>query len=324
METGQSKGKPAYRKYWIFLYGAILGAVFDIFFYNKTLGISYPLFILIILSIIFLTFWGNVKELRNWSWFFAVPAMLLSLTFFLYSNQLLKTLNYFLIPILIITLASKVAGVNRADWSDIRFVGDIAKRVFVPFRFIHRPFMEVPEAGDKTDCAGDENNNKRKGKGRLATKIIAGFLISIPILAIILWLLTSADIVFKNFFINIPAAKIFKHFLIIASVSIYSICFIWTLKKAFKERQENKLQARQYKRQLKQFLDPVVLLTILILINAVYLVFSFIQFAYLFGGSSYILPSSFTYAEYARRGFAELTAVTIINFTIIQNRIGVY
>ena len=67
----------------------------------------------------------------------------------------------------------------------------------------------------------------------------------------------------------------------------------------------------------KLFLDPVVLLTILILINAIYTVFSFVQFTYLFGGSSYILPSSFTFAEYARRGFIELIIVTIINFGIL-------
>jgi hypothetical protein len=64
-------------------------------------------------------------------------------------------------------------------------------------------------------------------------------------------------------------------------------------------------------------LDPIVLLTILILINAIYTIFSFIQFTYLFGGSSFIAPSSFTYAEYARRGFAELIIVTIINFGIL-------
>ena len=71
------------------------------------------------------------------------------------------------------------------------------------------------------------------------------------------------------------------------------------------------------KTQWKLFLDPVVLLTILFLINAIYAIFSFIQFRYLFGGSSFIAPSSFTYAEYARRGFAELVVVTIINFGIL-------
>jgi hypothetical protein len=65
------------------------------------------------------------------------------------------------------------------------------------------------------------------------------------------------------------------------------------------------------------FFDPVVLLTILVLINIIYAVFSFIQFTYLFGGSTFVLPSSYTYAEYARRGFFELIVVSIINFGIL-------
>jgi len=83
--------------------------------------------------------------------------------------------------------------------------------------------------------------------------------------------------------------------------------------KAFNER-------RKYasdKKQWKLFLDPVVLLTILVLINAIYAVFSFVQFAYLFGGNSFVMPSSFTYSEYARRGFAELVVVSIINFALL-------
>jgi ABC-type multidrug transport system fused ATPase/permease subunit len=65
------------------------------------------------------------------------------------------------------------------------------------------------------------------------------------------------------------------------------------------------------------FIDPTVLLTILSLLNIVYIIFAVIQFAYLFGGNTFILPSSFTYAEYARRGFFELIVVTVINFAIL-------
>jgi len=51
--------------------------------------------------------------------------------------------------------------------------------------------------------------------------------------------------------------------------------------------------------------------------NIVYLLFSIVQFSYLYGGDSSLLPSGFTYSEYARKGFFELFAVTIINFTIL-------
>jgi len=292
------------KKYWLLLYGLIIGVSFDIFFYNKTLGISYLIFIVLILAVLLVSFWGSLKKLNNLVWLFTVPVLLLSSTFFIYSNQVLKILNYIIVPILIIMLSSLVANLNKSDWSDIRFIGDIAKRIFVPFRFIHKPFLTLSRMAD---------HSSKDSKSRVLPKVILGILISIPILAIILWLLSSADIVFKNFFINIPLLKIFKHFLVVISVSVYAICFLWTLLKAFDEREKSIYNKIQW----KLFLDPIVLLTILILINAIYTIFSFIQFTYLFGGSSFIAPSSFTYAEYARRGFAELIIVTIINFGIL-------
>ncbi|HWQ89676.1 MAG TPA: DUF4173 domain-containing protein, partial [Desulfitobacteriaceae bacterium] len=42
-----------------------------------------------------------------------------------------------------------------------------------------------------------------------------------------------------------------------------------------------------------------------------------IQFSYLFGSLQYGLPQDFTYAEYARKGFSELIAVTLINLLIL-------
>src|SRR5665811_1999492 len=320
------------KKYWLLLFGLIIGVSFDIFFYNKTLGISYIIFIVLVLAVFLASFWGSLKKLNNQAWFFVIPILLLSSTFFIFSNQVFKILNYLIVPILVIMLSSLVANINKSDWSDIRFIGDIAKRIFVPFRFIHRPFLTLSRMTD---------NSSKGSKNRILPKVVIGILISIPLLAIILWLLSSADIVFKNIFINIPLLKIFKHFLIIISVSVYAICFLWALLKAFDERKKSTNGAvstssapstnsmastnsnantdgtSSTKIQWKLFLDPVVLLTILILVNAIYAVFSFIQFRYLFGGSSFVLPSSFTYAEYARRGFTELVIVTIINFGIL-------
>jgi len=293
-----------HKKYWLLFYGLIIGVSFDIFFYNKTLGISYLIFIVLILLILLGSFWGSLKKLNNLAWLFTVPILLLTVTFFIYSNQVLKILNYLIVPILIIMFSSLVTKVNRSDWSDIRFIGDIAKRIFVPFGFIHKPFLTLFKIADHRD---------KDSKSRVLPKVFIGILISVPILAIIIWLLSSADIVFKNLFLNIPISKIIKHFLVIIIVLVYTICFLWALLKAFDERE----RPTYSKIKWKLFFDPVILLTILILINAIYATFSIIQFAYLFGGSSFVLPSSYTYAEYARRGFFELIVVSIINFGIL-------
>ena len=292
------------KKYWILLYGLIVGISFDVLFYDKTLGISYPVYVVLILLIFIASFWGSLRKLNNLIWFFAVPILLISATFFIYSNQILKILNYLIVPFLVIMFSSLAAGVNRSDWSDIRFIGDIVKRVFVPFGFIHKPFVTLFRLNVREG---------REGRSRVLPKVLLGILISVPVLAIIIWLLSSADIVFKNLFVNIPVSKIIKHFLVVISVFIYTVCFLWSLLKAFDEREKSTYERIKW----KLFFDPVILLTILVLINVIYAVFSVIQFAYLFGGSSFVLPSSYTYAEYARRGFFELVVVSIINFGIL-------
>ncbi|HAJ95100.1 MAG TPA: hypothetical protein DCP02_02590, partial [Actinobacteria bacterium] len=69
------------------------------------------------------------------------------------------------------------------------------KRVFTPLGYIHKPFTTFFE------MISMDTGNKRK---TAALKIFIGVIISVPILALIIWLLSSADIVFKNLFIDIP------------------------------------------------------------------------------------------------------------------------
>jgi hypothetical protein len=292
------------KKYWILVYALLIGILFDVFFYDKTLGISYPAFIFLILVILMAIFWGSLKKLKNTGWLFTISILLLAVTFLIYSNQILKILNYLIVPFMIIMLSSIVAGVNKSDWSDIRFIGDMVKRVFVPLGFIHKPFVTLFRINVR---------DGREGRSRVLPKVLLGILIAIPVMAIIIWLLSSADIVFKDLFTNIPVSKIVKHFLVVVSIFIYAACFLWSLLKAYDERGLSTYESIKW----KLFFDPVVLLTILVLINIIYAVFSFIQFTYLFGGSSFVLPSSYTYAEYAKRGFFELVAVSIINFGIL-------
>jgi hypothetical protein len=200
-------------------------------------------------------------------------------------------------------MISLISKTNRADWSDLRFLGDFFKRVFIPLRYIHMPFITFFRMTDSKD----------QKKRRIFPRIALGILISVPILAIIIWLLSSADIIFKDLFVSIPIADIIKHFFIVLAVTIYAICFYWSIVRARDDEKKPAYDPISWKR----FLDPIVLITILFLLNVVYAVFSVIQFTYLFGGESFMLPSSYTYAEYARRGFFELVAVAVINFILI-------
>lgn len=64
-------------------------------------------------------------------------------------------------------------------------------------------------------------------------------------------------------------------------------------------------------------LDPIIVGTMLVVINCVYVLFVLVQFSYLFGAGEGHLPVDLSYADYARSGFAELILVTGINFFIL-------
>jgi len=290
--------------YVLLLLGLAVGSLFDILFYNKTLGISYPIFIVSLLLVLFISMKTSKVSVNKRAWVLIVPILALSVTFCIYSNMVLRILNYLLVPVLMIVLAVLVANINKAHWSDLRFIADMIKRVCIPFGSIHKPF---------TTFFGMISLNTKDKRKTVALKIFIGVIISVPILALVIWLLSSADIVFKNLFTDIPFWNITKHILIILVISIYAFSFIFSIFKA-KESNEKKMYG---KIKWKLFIDPTVLLTILSLLNIVYIIFAVIQFAYLFGGNTFILPSSFTYAEYARRGFFELIIVTVINFAIL-------
>jgi len=64
-------------------------------------------------------------------------------------------------------------------------------------------------------------------------------------------------------------------------------------------------------------IPPASAITILALVNAVYLLYAGVQFAYLFGAWGGILPDGLTPAEYARSGFFELAFISSINIILL-------
>jgi hypothetical protein len=163
-----------------------------------------------------------------------------------------------------------------------------------------------------------KNSRKKRERGKLnpqAKSILIGLLVSIPLLIVILPLLSSADSVFgyyaTNFytvFTKINPGNTLWNIIRIVIVSLYLFGFLWSF------RYSNARNTKPSK--LNGTIEPITVLTVFIIINLVYLLFTVVQFSYLYGGIT-ALPNGFTYAEYARRGFFELILVTIINFTLL-------
>ncbi len=288
------------------------GFTFDYLFYDKELGMSYPVYVLVLLCFFWWSMRKNISVKKDFGWFLLIPILLLSAAFAIYSNPVLLALNFLLIPVLL-AAHTILASNNRISWSDLGIIGQIFMRAIpLTFENIPKPFIFMAEVF----------KSKESGSGMLTVKkVAAGLLICVPILLIVLPLLSSADMVFNHYLNNFsrfwdfidlrPAAR---HGLLILLVFVYLCGYTWSF--------YSKPPQTAISKDAKQVsLDPVIVLTVLIVLNLVYVLFSIVQFSYLYGGQSHLLPAGFTYAEYARRGFFELVAVALINLSILLGSI---
>lgn len=291
----------------------ILGVLFDVLFYKKTLGISYPLFVMAF----YLFFGWNLRRKIGFSysfgWFLGIPILALSSTYLIFSNQLFRVLNFVSIPILVMAQTLLIIGENKYQWFETGFVKDIAMGVQRTVGNLKKPL-----------ALGLSLLRIRKGPQQDSTlkKVFLGVVISIPLLIIILTLLTSADYFFQNFVSNLlnslgtlDLAEVPQQGLLVFLTGMLMFSYTWSLLKSKDHGQSPGAEPAALQRKGRW--DPIISVTILSLVNCVYVVFITIQFTYMFGAVHNLLPGDYTYAEYARRGFFELLTVTLINFSLL-------
>lgn len=313
----------------------VLALVFNCFFTEKEFGISFPIFILLC---IFVFLWNEknsiTKNTKSIGWVLILPILLLAFTFPIYSNMILLPFNILIVLFLMISSSILICNEN-IPWEKLEFIKRVLyqsiyctfKNLFLPIKCIFK-FLVVKD--------GYRLSSKFKN-------ILIGICISVPLIVILLNLLISADMVFGYYLSKsvtwiayIEFNTIFFRGFIILCVFLYlgSYFLNFNGSRALEEEfLKTKSQSRVYtlespesdesistnleNKSVSFSLPKETMITILVLIDAIYLTFTIIQFSYLYGGATGALPTSFTYAEYARRGFFELIFVTLINLSIL-------
>ncbi len=295
----------------------LLGVLFDFLFYKQALGISYPIFVIAFYSVFLWKLQCKITFKYNFGWFLSIPILALSATYFIYSNQIFATLNLLIIPILIIAQTILITQGNNHEWYDSRFVGDVFNGISRAFSYTVKPFrivissLQIRKSNEKYD---------------VLKKILIGLTISIPLLIVVISLLVSADRIFKDFidgitssFGSINIGDFSLQVILALLITIVAFSYIWSFSNpndsTHPQPQPNNMVTSN------RSWDPIISITILIAVNCVYLVFTFIQFGYMFSSLNDALPPEFTYSEYARRGFFELLMVTLINFSLVLSSI---
>lgn len=210
-----------------------------------------------------------------------------------------------------------------AIYGEFKFINIITNLFIVIFK----PIIYIGEAVNLiSNNIFKRNQIKSEGtikevikESKVIRQILLGLVISIPLLIIILALLISADAVFaqilepiKELFANILSIKfwasVYFRILVFVLVCIYFMAFICNILKMDTEKKkvQSGIQIR---------MQNITVNTVLTVLNIVYLLFTIVQFTYLF--TKLGVDGDFNYADYARRGFFQLMIVTIINFAII-------
>lgn len=146
--------------------------------------------------------------------------------------------------------------------------------------------------------------------------VLAGLGIAVPALALVLPLLISSDAAFEGLVDLLPDFDLFE---IVTTAVAGGLLALFTYARALALSQDSIPEApdREPKR-----LQVLTMNTALGAVCAVYLAYLFSQLAYFVGGFSGILPEGFTRAEYARRGFFEMTCLAGINLALMTFGVG--
>lgn len=296
-----------------------LGLLFEVLFYKKTLGLSYPLFAIAFYATLFWNLRERLDFKLDFKWLLSVPILALSFAYLFFANELFMALNFLAIPVLIVAHTLLLTANHRYSWFESGFLTDLIYGMIArPLLNFIKPFSIISRAARR---------KTEPGRFAVAGKVLVGLFISIPLVMVIVSLLASADEVFNHFVGRIPnlfeninlddfIAKVF----IITIVSCLVFSYLWSL--LYQRMQVTEGMVRSQTAPSYRFLDPVTVITILALVDSIYILFTIIQFSYLFGSLSIGLPDNFTYAQYARRGFFELVAVTLINLVILLGNIN--
>lgn len=267
--------------------------------FHNGAGITFPFFIAG--SLLYLCFSLNKLgiSLKKGSVFYMVSMMLLSVSTFCTDDARIIAFNKTGIFLLMMSLLLKQF-FDTSGWELGKYLLAICQLVFGCFGEIGKPFSDMAAYFKSSES----RHSKKIWYGAL------GVVIAIPIFLIVLLLLSSADAVFRDMTNHVLKNVNFGNIcnIIFRIVFIYFASYMLTsflCKRIIREDVKDKRKG-----------EPIIAITITGMLSFLYLIFSGVQIIYLFLGKMQ-LPAGYTYAEYAREGFFQLLAVSILNLIIV-------
>ncbi|MEH7178443.1 DUF4153 domain-containing protein [Neobacillus vireti] len=290
---------------WIFLLLClVLGIIAEEAFFRAEIGISYLLFTIAFYALFFYRYRRFSFSHQRFGYLLLICIWVMAASYFLNDNLFFYALNIFVIPALVFFHLVLITSQKKMRWNHPAFITYLLIKVAAVIKY---NFIFASLVGKFLKQGVDEN------KFQIWKKVSVGVLISVPVLFVVLQLLMSADSQFERMLGGIPQwFQLLDGESVIRTLAVlfYTLAF-FALMQALMKKQINAMVESSNKEKFR--MDAIIIITVLVLINAVYVLFTIVQFKYFFSGT---LQDNLTYAEYARKGFFELLFVTIINLTI--------
>lgn len=290
------------RKNYAFFGGA--SALYALFYtfclYRNASGITWPFFAAGTLVYFYSCTRRSGVPWKKDSIFYLVSILLLGVSIFLTDNVAIHNVTKLGIFLLAVSMMLHQY-LNDRKWNLSKYLLSLGQALLETVASLGYP------VSDGNAWMKDRERNGKNTKGRY---VLLGILILCPLLVIILALLASADLVFRELFIHlfdyVEPIDIFMVCFMLVTMFFASYSFI-----AMLNRRVLREECADKRRQ-----EPVLAITVTSVLAFVYLIFCGIQIVYLFLRKSG-LPEGQSYASYARQGFFQLLAVCVINLVIV-------
>lgn len=287
---------------WLLLFLGIAGAYLfhGVVFYGHPLGINVLIAVLCCYGVILGSQKGNLNLRRQQNWLLLPFIAALCATFFLYNNLLLLILNGIAVALLIPLQISLMT--DTASYPAYTF-GSFCDVFFCLFV---RPFHRIGQSFP----ALFRGFSGKEVSGKNTKYIWIGILIALPVVAALTALLSSADMVFSDMLSRLSTKTILDglgYLVLAAAVCTLSASFIYSL--AAKKRAV--VPPAQGNRPEFSLISVYI---VLISVSLLLFIFGVIQCLFLFGGAA--LPEGVSYSTYARTGFFQLCAASVLVFCL--------
>ncbi len=318
---------------WIVLLGLIIGLLGNILFYQKSIGLSFPLFIISSIVVMLAATRPAQTPVNRRNLWLLVPVIFFALMVAVREDETITFLNMAAALSLSALALHYLSIKERLD--EATLPQQIGAVLTSGMYAVFGSFMEVADAWAWTRA--------RSWKGRAAVSVVRGLVIALPIVIVFTVLLGSADAVFAGYVEDVwqfiafkPSAGLFDQAIITLSIgwlAIGSLAYglsrrvssskVVTVpqKEAYFAYGDDEpvalegeiVEEKEKPKNVARFrLGMIESGIILGLVDLLFAAFVIIQFAYFFGGQNTIEARGLTYSSYARSGFFELVAVSVI------------